>query len=112
MKPIVALPAALLAAALLTPAAAAAQTPVYYVATPAAAPAKPSVVTRSTLWRARGPIYVAQRAPDRTAVLCRLLANEAGELASFVVDGKPLDADALAQCNAKVAGSAVAVAAK
>ena len=103
---------ALAAAALLIPAAAAAQAPVYYVATPVTAPTKTSVVTRSTLWRARGPIYVAQRAPDRTAVLCRLLAKEAGPLASFSVEGTPIDADALAQCNAKVAATPQAVAAK
>jgi hypothetical protein len=103
---------ALVIAALLVPAAAAAQAPVHYVATPATAPAKTSVITRSTLWRARGPVYVASRAPDRTAVLCRLLAKEAGPLAGFSVEGTPIDADALAQCNAKVAAAPQAVAAK
>ena len=107
MKPIAAV-----LAALLIPAAASAQAPVYYVATPAVAPAKDKVITRSTLWRARGPIYVAQRAPDRTAVLCRLLAKEAGVLSSFSVDGAPLDPAALAECNAKVAAAPQAMAAK
>lgn len=90
-------------AVLLSPAAAAAQSPAYYVATPAAAPVQASVVTRSTLWRARGPIFFAQRAPERPVVLCRLLADRAGPIASFAAGGRPLNAEDLAECNAKVA---------
>lgn len=98
----------ILAAALLAPAVAVAQSPAYYVATPAAAPVQTSVVTRSTLWRARGPIFFAERAPERPVVLCRMLADRAGPIASFAAGGKPLDADKLAECNAKVAPQTVA----
>ena len=78
-------------------------------APPAAAPpAKTSVVTRSTLWHARGSIYLANRAPERPAILCRLLADEVGPLARFSADGKDLDADGLARCNAKATPQAIA----
>ena len=96
-------------AVLIAPAAALAQAPAYYVATPAAAPAKTSVITRSTMWRARGPVLLANRAPERPVVLCRLLADQAGRIASFEADGKPLDADKLAECNAKIPAQTVAV---
>jgi hypothetical protein len=95
-------------AALLAPAAAFAQSPAYYVATPAAAPVQTSVVTRSTLWRARGPIFFAARAPERPVVLCRLLADRAGPIASFAAGGRPLDTEQLAECNAKVTPAAIA----
>ena len=102
------LSSSVLAAALFASGSASAQSAPYYVATPAAVPAQTSVVTRSTMWRARGPVMVAQRAPERPVVLCRLLADRAGRIASFVADGKPLDADKLAECNAKVPAETVA----
>ncbi|HEX8484453.1 CC_3452 family protein [Sphingomonas sp.] len=103
--------AALFASATLFGATAAhAQAGAYYVATPVAAPAKP-VITRSTSWQIQGASLVAAQAPERPAILCQLVADRAGPLAGFSVAGKPLDADALAKCNAKVAGR-VAVAAK
>lgn len=101
-------PALLTLAALFAPVGAVAQTSGYYVATPVATPGKPEVITRSTLWRSHGPVYVASRAPERPAILCSLLARQAGALSSFLVDGNPLDADKLAQCNAKVTPQVVA----
>lgn len=89
-----------------------AQSGPYYVATPAAAPAKMTLITRSTPWRLQGASFVAAQAPERPAILCQLVADRTGPLASFSVAGKPVDADALAKCNAKVAGRSVAVAAK
>jgi hypothetical protein len=84
----------------------------YYVATPVAAPSKSSVITRSTAWRVQGASLVAAQAPERPAILCQLLADRTGPLAGFSVAGKPVDAEALAKCNAKVAGRSVSVAAK
>ncbi|WP_374942584.1 hypothetical protein [Sphingomonas sp.] len=92
--------------------AAHAQAAAYYVATPVAAPAQTALVTRSAAWRVQGASFVASQAPERPAILCRLVADRAGPLAGFSVAGKPLDADALARCNAKVANRSVSVAAK
>ena len=81
----------------------------YYVATPAAQPAKSTLITRSTPWSLEGNAYVAARAPERDAVLCQLVARKTGELSSFTVGGKAYDADQLAKCNGtKSAGAAVA----
>ena len=106
MKRFVSLAAALLTAgALVTVATAAdAQTPQgYYVAVPAAQPAKTSLVTRSAAWRLRGGAYVADQAPERPEILCRLVADRAGALTGFSARGTAFDADQLAACNAKVA---------
>jgi hypothetical protein len=80
----------------------------YYVATPAAQPAKSTLITRSTAWSLRGTNYVAARAPERDLTLCQMVARKTGELSSFAVAGKAYDADQLAKCNgvAKTSGSA------
>jgi hypothetical protein len=91
------------------PVAVVAQAPAFYVATPAQAPARAQVVTRSTLWHARGSNYLAARGPERPAILCRVLADEIGRLSAFSADGVALDADQLARCNAKVTPEVVAV---
>ena len=112
MKHLVSFAAALLTAGTLVSATTAhAQAPTgYYVAVPTAQPAKDSLVTRTAAWRLQGGAYVANQAPERTEVLCQLVAGKAGELASFSVKGQPLDAGKLAQCNAKVAKSSAQVA--
>lgn len=99
-------------AAVLGATAAQAQAPAYYIATPMAAPARSSLVTRTAAWRAQGASFVAPQAPERPAVLCRLVADRTGPLAGFSVAGKPLAADALATCNARATSRAVVVAAK
>ena len=78
----------------------------YYVAVPATAPARATVVTNSTPWVRQGNAYVAARAPERDAVLCDLVARNAGALNSFTVAGRAYDADALAKCNAHAKGGA------
>ena len=80
----------------------------YYVATPAAQPAKSTLITRSTPWSLRGNAYVAARAPERDAVLCQLVARKIGELSGFTVAGKAYDADQLAKCNGGIKGSGAA----
>ena len=72
-----------------------------YVAVPAAASAKTSFITRSTVWRLQNGAFVAGAAPERPAVLCELVARQVGALTSFSVAGTAYDADQLAKCNAK-----------
>jgi hypothetical protein len=86
--------------------AAHAQTGAYYVAVPAQQPTRASLVTRETPWSLRGNAYVAARAPERDATLCDAVARSTGALASFSVDGRAYDADALAKCNAHAKGGA------
>jgi hypothetical protein len=82
----------------------------YYVAQPAAQPAKPRLITRSTPWARQGATYIAARAPERDGVLCKLVVKQAGALTAFTVDGKSYDAEQLAKCNAYARGGAGATA--
>jgi hypothetical protein len=82
----------------------------YYVATPAAAPAKTQLMTRATPWRLQGASFVAAQAPERDLVLCQLVAKDVGELSSFSAGGKAFDADQLGKCNAKASVAKVTIA--
>ena len=105
--------AALATSTLLLATAANAGSPAYYTATPAAQPAKTSLMTRSTMWNLRGSSFVAARAPERDAVLCQLVARDVGQLSAFTAGDKAYDADALAKCNAHAkGGAAIAVASR
>jgi len=73
----------------------------YYSATPVAAPAKASVVTRSTVWHCGDGSCVASKATSRDAIMCELVVREVGTLTSFSAGGTAFDADALAKCNAR-----------
>ena len=87
----------------LTPAASFAQGAArgYYAATPASAPAKTSLVTRSTIWKCGDGVCVAAKANARDNIMCELVAREVGTLTAFRANGSDFDADALAKCNAK-----------
>jgi len=87
----------------LTPAAGYAQGAArgYYAATPAAAPSKTSMVTRSTIWKCGDGVCVAAKANARDNIMCELVAREVGTLTAFRANGSDFDADALAKCNAK-----------
>ena len=78
----------------LTPAAGFAQTSRgYYAATPVTAPAKASIVTRSTVWRCGDGTCTASKATSRDAIMCELLAREIGQLFDDrVVAGPDTDA--------------------
>ncbi len=82
----------------------------YYVATPAAAPAKARLITRSTAWHVQNGALVASRAPERDAILCQLLARDVGGLTAFTAGGKTFDAAQLNACNAKAGIAAQAMA--
>lgn len=97
-------------AALLAAAGVQAQSPAYYVATPAATPGKDRLMTRATPWRLQNGAFVAARAPERDQVLCQLVARDVGGLSAFSVGGKAYDAAALDKCNAKAGTVATAVA--
>jgi len=71
----------------------------YYSATPAAAPAKSSVVTRSTVWHCGEGVCTASKATSRDAIMCELVAREVGTLNAFSANGTAFDADKLAKCN-------------
>lgn len=102
--------AILASAALLASTGVSAQTGSYYVATPAAAPAKARLMTRATPWRLQGASFVAAQAPERDLVLCQLVAKDVGQLSSFSAGGKAFDAGTLDKCNAKAAGAKVSMA--
>ncbi len=93
---------ALAAAMLLTAGAAGAQAPIaYYAAIPVTPATRAQLMTHATPWSLRGGAYTADRAPERDVIMCQLVAKEVGQLQSFAVAGKPLDADTLGKCNSK-----------
>ena len=87
----------------LTPAASFAQSPArgYYAATPAAAPSKATLVTRSTVWKCGEGVCVAKQANARDNIVCELVVREVGTLTAFSAGGAAFDEAALAKCNTK-----------
>lgn len=85
--------------ALTAPAPVAAAQPTSYAATLAEAAQDSRVVAGDTLWLCEGTGCVARESGSRPGRLCRDLQRKAGTITAFVVDGKPLDAEALARCN-------------
>lgn len=73
----------------------------YYTATPKAAFDKPTLVTRSTLWRCADGLCIAGKGAERDSVLCELVVQKVGALTSFTVGGAALAEDDLAKCNAR-----------
>jgi uncharacterized low-complexity protein len=73
----------------------------YYAATPATAPTKASLVTRSTIWKCGEGSCTAAKANARDNIVCELVVREVGKLDAFSANGTAFDADALAKCNAK-----------
>lgn len=98
-------PAALLAAVGVN-----AQSTASYVATPAAAPSKTTLVTRDTAWNLQDGAYVTVNAPMREMAACQLVARSAGQLSSFTANGTAFDATQLDACNAKAKVAKTAVA--
>ena len=81
-----------------------------YVATPVAAPAKSTLMTRDTAWNLRDGAFVTVNAPMREMAACQLVARSTGQLSGFSANGQSFDTDQLAACNAKAKGGKVAVA--
>lgn len=84
----------------LTSATGFAQTPRgYYSATPVSAPGKPTLLTRSTLWKCSEGVCTAAKSSTRDAIMCELVAKEVGQLSAFTANGASFDEAALAKCN-------------
>jgi hypothetical protein len=90
-----------LAASLLVAIPATAQGATYYAATPVSAPAKDSMVVRSTVWHCSAGQCVAAKGETRDAIVCQAVAEQLGKLTAFTAGGKSFDAAALDSCNAK-----------
>ena len=91
--------AAFAAGTALVPASASAAGGAYYraeLATPAPAA---KFVARDIVWSCDGAACGAGRGSSRPLLICASLAKKAGEVKSFVADGKALEADDLARCN-------------
>jgi hypothetical protein len=73
----------------------------YYAATPVDKPSKNSFLTRETQWKWANGSFVAKKSPERDIVLCSMVAQRAGKLASFSVAGTPVAAEMLEKCNAR-----------
>lgn len=73
----------------------------YYRATLTTAAAKPTMVTRDTVWHCADTVCTAGKAGARDAIVCELVAQRAGALAGFMAGGNAFAADALAKCNAR-----------
>jgi uncharacterized low-complexity protein len=78
---------------------AAAQNNPYYSATAAGKLKKASFVTRNTIWKCDDTVCVANKAPDRDATVCAMVAQRAGTLTEFSVNGAAFDPAALEKCN-------------
>jgi uncharacterized low-complexity protein len=73
----------------------------YYAATPVSAPAKASLVTRSTIWKCGAGACTAAKANARDNIMCELLVREVGKLSAFRANGTDFDAASLEKCNSK-----------
>lgn len=72
-----------------------------YVATPVAAPAKATLMTRDTAWKLRDGAFVTVNAPYKDMAACQLVARSAGQLSGFSANGASFDEGKLAECNSK-----------
>ena len=71
----------------------------YYTATPAAAPAKPSLIAGSMLWKCDGGTCTAGKTSSRDAIVCQHVVKRAGKLDAFTAGTTSFDEAALAKCN-------------
>ena len=95
-----------IAATLFVGAAATAQTRAsgaFYTATLTTPAATPRTVAGSLIWNCAGTACNAARGTSRPAIVCARLVRTMGPVTSFVAEGRALEADDLAKCNA-VAG--------
>lgn len=81
-------------------AAASAAGSAYYRAELANPAAEARFVARDVVWACKGTTCLAGQGNSRPLIMCSSLARAAGPVASFTANGKALDADELARCNA------------
>ncbi|MEG3088839.1 CC_3452 family protein [Sphingomonas sp. PB4P5] len=73
----------------------------YYSATPVAAPAKPSLIAGSMMWKCDGGVCSAPKATSRDAIVCEQVVKRIGTVSTFSANGAAFDEAALAKCNAR-----------
>jgi hypothetical protein len=73
----------------------------YYAATPVTAPAKPSLIAGSMMWKCDGGVCSAPKATSRDAIVCEQVVKRVGALSTFSANGTSFDEAALAKCNAR-----------
>ena len=73
----------------------------YYNATPVAAPAKPSLIAGSMMWKCDGGVCSAAKATSRDAIVCEQVVKRIGAVSTFSANGATFDEAALAKCNAR-----------
>lgn len=73
-------------------------------------PATGNVVVADNLWTCGTGGCTAGAVSARPAIACQQVVRKLGRLSAFNVDGRALDADALAKCNARAKGGDTAVA--
>ena len=100
LAPLLAVAGAMLAGfGALAPVAANAAGGSYYRAELAGPAPTAKFVARDVVWVCDGANCGAGRGTSRPLLICTGLAKKAGEVKSFVADGKALEADDLARCN-------------
>lgn len=93
---------ALFAAALLTlPVAATAQPVRGFAATPVAAPAADTFITRNTVWKCTDAGCVATKPSGSHLAMCQLLAQKVGALSGFTANGTAFEPAELERCNSR-----------
>lgn len=66
-----------------------------------AAPAENArTIASGLVWSCAGTDCTANRGTSRPVIVCKRLAKELGPISAFAANGKPIDADDLARCNA------------
>lgn len=71
----------------------------YYRAELASPAPEARFVARDVVWACKGASCIAGQGTSRPLIMCSALAKAAGPVASFVANGKALEADELARCN-------------
>ena len=71
-----------------------------YAGTPANPASESKFVSRDIIWTLADGSYRGSTNESRPLVLCQSLAKRAGQLQSFTVNGKPINPQDLARCNA------------
>ncbi len=81
-----------------------------YSATPTNAPEPGKIIGKDISWACADGTCRGSTEASRPLVLCQDLAKRAGELQSFVADGRELSNDELAKCNRAARGKKAALA--
>lgn len=74
---------------------------VFYTAELAAPAAEDHAIVGGVVWQCTGTTCIAPKTSSRPKVLCKRVAREFGEIASFTAGDEALEADDLVSCNAK-----------